>query len=296
MSLIHTLEFIAHHPMNKGHEAAALMRFFRWQIGSRILQKSVVYEWMPGVRVIIRRSEMAMTQNLYCGLCDFADMAFVLHTMTPQDLFVDVGANSGPYTLLACGAMGSRGYCFEPVPSTFHRLLDNLSINGLQSRVTALNRGLCDRETELIFTVGQDCGNHVLADNEAGKASVRVQVCTLDSVLSSESPSMLKIDVEGYETKVLDGANETLAKPSLNSIIMELNGFGRRYGFDEETILQRMRDYDFRTYLYDPFRRELRAIEGKNISDSNTLFLRDVDTIKEKLAHAPHVTVGLTEL
>jgi FkbM family methyltransferase len=295
MSLIRTLGYIANHPLNKDRKAAAILRYFRWQIGSRLLQKPILHEWLPGVRVVLRSSEKGMTQNLYCGLNDFADMAFVLHTMTPQDLFVDIGANSGAYTVLACGAMGSRGYCFEPVPSTFDRLLDNLLINKLQPRVTALNLGLADQEGEILFSRDHDAGNHILAAHETGLASICVPVRTLDSVLASESPSMMKIDVEGYETKVLEGAKETLSRPSLHSIIMELNGLGSRYGFDEEKILETMRDYGFMTYDYDPIRRKLHTLDGKKSAEGNTLFLRNTDAIQEKLARAPRMTVGATE-
>lgn len=295
MSLLRNLRHITNHPINKDHKSAAILRYFHWQIGSRILQKPVVHEWLPGVRIVIRPSELGMTQNLYCGLSDFSDMAFVLHTMTPQDLFIDIGANSGSYTVLACGFIGSRGYCFEPVPSTYGRLLDNLFINQLQSRVTALNLGLSDQEDEILFSRDHDAGNHALAEHEANLASIHVPVCTLDSVLSAESPSMIKIDVEGYETKVLAGAKETLSKPSLHSIIMELNGSGNRYGFDEGKILETMRGYGFLTYLYDPFRRKLHALGGKNNSDGNTLFIRDLDVVQEKLAQAPRMTIGQTE-
>jgi FkbM family methyltransferase len=295
MPLIRTLGFIANHPMNKNHKAAAILRFFQWQIGSRVLQKSVVHEWLPGVRVILRRGDTGMTQNLYCGLHDFHDMAYLLHIMTPQDLFIDIGANVGSYTVLACAAKGSRGYCFEPIPSTYKRLLDNLAINNLQSKVTALNLGLSDQDNELRFTSGSDTVNHILAANESSANSIAVPVRTLDSILATESPSMMKIDVEGYETKVLEGAGETLARPSMHSIIMELNGSGNRYGFDEGKILEKMRDHGFMPYGYDPFRRELRALGGKNNSYGNTLFLRNLDAIREKLAKAPRITVGQTE-
>ncbi|WP_058185359.1 FkbM family methyltransferase [Terracidiphilus gabretensis] len=295
MSLLRTLGYITDHPMNRDRKAAAILRYFHWQIGSRILGKPVMYEWLPGVRVILRQGEKGMTQNLYCGLHDFSDMAFVLHTMTPQDLFIDIGANSGAYTVLACGFIGSRGYCFEPVPSTYSRLLDNLFINQLQSRVTALNLGLSDQEEEILFSRDHDAGNHALADHETDLASIHVPVCTLDSVLSAESPSMIKIDVEGFETKVLAGAKETLSKSSLHSIIMELNGSGNRYGFDEGKILETMRDYGFLTYLYDPIRRELHALKGKNNSHGNTLFIRNADAVQEKFARAPRMTIGQTE-
>jgi FkbM family methyltransferase len=295
MSLISTLGYIANHPLNKNHKAEAVMRYFRWQIGSRILQKPVVHEWLPGVRVLVRSGETGMTQNIYCGLQEFSDMAYVLHTMTPQDLFIDVGANSGSFTVLACGAAGSRGYSFEPAPSTYSRLLDNLSLNGLQPRVTPLNLGLGDCEDEILFSTNRDTDNHILTKDEAGIPAVRVPVRTLDSILAAESPSMMKIDVQGYETKVLEGAKETLAKPSLHSVIMELHGSGARYGFDESKILEKMLGYGFMTYSYEPFSRKLQPLDGRDSSHSNTLFVRNVDAIRQKLVSAPKMTIGTTE-
>ena len=66
-------------------------------------------------------------------------------TRSPADLFVDVGANVGSYTLLACSVRGARGICFEPVPLTYQRLLDNLRLNDMTERVRAFNLGLSDR-------------------------------------------------------------------------------------------------------------------------------------------------------
>jgi FkbM family methyltransferase len=294
MSLFQTLGFIANHPLNKDHKAAAIMRFIRWQAGSRILQKPIVYEWLPGAKVVLRNGDTGMTQNLYCGLHDFHDMAYLLHMISPQDIFIDIGANVGSYTVLACGARGARGYCFEPIPSTYTRLLDNIFINNLQSKVVALNLGLSDQDDELHFTSRGDTVNHILAENESTADSVSVPVRSLDSVLSSELPTMMKIDVEGYETKVLAGAHETLSKPSLHSIIMELNGSGNRYGFDEGKILAMMGDYGFMTYDYDPIRRQLHALGGKNNSHGNTLFIRNADSLQEKLMQAPRMTIGQT--
>lgn len=294
MALLRTLEFITNHPLNKDHKAAAILRFVRWQIGSRILQTPIVYEWMPGAKVVIRRGDTGMTQNLYCGLHDFHDMAYLLHMITPEDVFIDIGANVGSYTVLACGVKRARGYCFEPIPSTYTRLLDNIFINNLQSKVTSMNLGLADEDGELHFTSRGDTVNHILAESESTADAVSVPVRTLDSILSEESPSMIKIDVEGYETKVLAGAKQTLSKPSLHSIIMELNGSGERYGFDEGKILETMRGYGFMTFDYDPIKRRLHALDGKNNNHGNTLFIRNMDFVQEKLAQAPRMKICQT--
>jgi FkbM family methyltransferase len=295
MSLISTLRFIVNHPLNTDRKANALLGFLKWQVGSRLVPGSVVMEWVAGARMIIQPGDTGMTQNVYCGLHDFEDMSYVLHVLTPQDLFVDVGANVGSYTVLACAARAARGLCFEPVPSTFRRLLDNLAINNLSSRVKSLNIGLSNQDGELRFTSDENCTNHVTVIEDDQASQVTVPTRRLDSILRDESPTMIKIDVEGYETPVLDGADAALSNSSLHSVLMELNGSGSRYGFDEEHILRRMTDYGFSTYQYHPFTRELSRLPKKS-SGNNTLFLRNENMIRERLASAPRFSVGLSEV
>lgn len=292
MSIIHTLRFIAEHPLNQQKKLTAISRFLRWQVRSRLASGPVVYRWIADTHVLVRRGDMGFTQNIYCGLQDAAEMAYVLHALSEDDLFVDIGANAGAYTVLACGVKQARGFCFEPVPSTFLRLKDNLNLNNLQSRVSAYNIGLSDSDGELLFTADENSTNHVIQHGTQSEKTLMVPVRTLDSVLQGESPAMLKIDVEGFETPVLKGASLVLANPSLHTVLMELNGLGSRYGFDEDWIADYMRAYGFLPFEYDPFSRELSKVAEKKSSDSNTIFIRGAERMAGVLKRAPRIRVG----
>jgi len=292
MPLLSTLAFIAHHPLNKGRKAQALANYFKWQIGSRLVPGQVIYKWINGSRIIIRPGETGVTGNLYCCLHDFADMGYLLHVITPDDVFVDVGANVGTYTILACAAKGAKGICFEPVPSTFERLMDNLRINNLVQRVEARNIGLSDREGDLVFTSGEDTTNHIVAGDEQASNVVQVKVLPLDAILEDVTPSLLKIDVEGFEMRVLEGARQILGKEGLHSVIMELNGSGRRYGFEDKQIINYMKDFGFSTFRYEPFARELNAVDGDDCRSGNTLFIRGERAIQTRLKQAPRILLG----
>ncbi len=295
---VRVLNGIIRHPMNRNRKMGALAGYIRWQIGIRLLGSPIVYEWLPGVRAVVRREDIGMNKNIYHGLHDVNDMAYLLHVTTPQDLFADVGANVGSYTLLACGARGARGYCFEPVPSTYVRLLDNLAINSLQSRVIPMNIGLSDSDGELHFTAHQDTINHVAAAGraEGNGSTISVPVRSLDSVFSPEQPTIMKIDVEGFEMKVIEGAGKVLSNPNLHSVFMELNGLGSRYGFDDREIVKKMLDYGFQTYEYEPFSRTLRSLNGAINTYENTLFIRNAGEMKERIASAPHISIASTEI
>src|SRR5262245_60449217 len=73
--------------------------------------------------------------NIYADLHEFADMAFILHFLRPDDLSLDVGANIGSYTLLASGVCRAKTISFEPDPQTMALLRRNIDLNGLHEYV-----------------------------------------------------------------------------------------------------------------------------------------------------------------
>ena len=283
MSIFNTLKFIINHPINKDNKLNSIIRFALWQMGSRLVTGDIVYNWVNGTKFLVRTGETGLTGNIYTGLHEFSDMAFLLHVLRPDDLFVDIGANVGSYTILASGARGAHCYAFEPIPKTYSRLIDNLSINHLENKVTSYNIGLGEKPGIISFTGEMDTMNHVISYQESTKNTIEVEVSTLDIILKDRQPAVIKIDVEGYETPVLEGALITLKKTSLHSIIMELNGSGNRYGYDENQILEMMLDHGFKTYTYNPMNRILINLKGKNISSGNTIFIREESLVLEKL-------------
>lgn len=291
MSVRQVLHFITSHPLNRHQKGRALLRFAGWQLRSRLQPGPFVYDWIGGVRFHVQRHEYALTGNIYTGLYEFHEMAFLLHALRPEDLYIDVGANVGSYTLLACGVSGARGVAFEPIPSTFKRMLANLQLNGLEEKVDCHNFGVGREEGVLLFTSDQNTTNHALAAGETSAAATEVRMVNLDSMFEGADPFLLKIDVEGFETPVLEGAMKILANPALKAVIMELNGSGSRYGFDEEAILAKMLALGFQTYGYDAFTRRLLPLEGKNADAGNTLFIRDEPLVADRLRSAVPIEV-----
>jgi len=281
---------ILRHPLNRGRPLAALTRFARWQIGSRLLGGAVAVPFAGNTRLLVARGMTGATGNLYCGLHEFEDMAFVLHALRPGDLFVDIGANVGSYTVLAAGAVGCRCVSIEPVPATFRRLKDNLALNSVLDRVDAHNVALGSGAGTVRFTADLDTVNHALATGEVADSQITVPVDTLDAVLAGRGPAVIKIDVEGFETAVIEGAPATLDSPSLRAVLLELNGSGDRYGYSDASIHERMLSLGFTAMHYDPSHRLLTGI-GQPASAGNTLYVRNAPELQLRLTQAPRFAV-----
>jgi len=93
----------------------------------------------------------------------------------------------------------------------------------------------------------------------------------------------MKIDVEGYEGEVLDGARETAARPDLVAIITENSDEGVKYGEGIQSVSSFMSEHGFTAATYDPWRRDITA---KHKRSDNTLYLRDIERVKRRVAEA----------
>ena len=276
-------KFLLSHPLTSECKMQTLARFLRWQVSSRIALGSVAVRYVDETRLLVKPGMTGATMNVYAGLDEFEDMAFVLHILRSDDLFVDVGANIGSYTVLSGGAVGAKCISIEPIPGTFSHLMDNINLNCLVNKVTAMNIGVGRKNGCLSFTAGLDTVNHVATEANPVGEIVSVPVRILDDVLRDANPLLIKIDVEGYETNVIEGASRVLSNPSLLSVLLELNGSGHRYGFDEGQLHKVMLDYGFGTFRYLPFGRALVPLNGKNQESGNTLYLRNLDKINERI-------------
>lgn len=133
--------------------------------------------------------------------------------------FLDVGANVGQVTLHASRLVGPEGrvIAFEPTPFNLGRLNANLKLNHVQN-VTVEELGLGDRAGSFLIS-NVDEGNQgmnriVQQSSDAGRTTT-IRVTTLDAYVNEHNLAkidMIKIDVEGFELKMLNGAKATLEK------------------------------------------------------------------------------------
>ncbi len=285
-------QYINSHPLAGRHRFKAYYRFFSWQISQFIYPHEVVVSFLDKVKLVVKKGLTGATGNIYTGLHEFTDMGFLLHFLRKEDLFFDIGANVGSYTILASGYKGVRTVSFEPVPSTFEWLKKNIAVNSLHDNVKALNIGIGSSKSVLYFTKSYDTVNHVVTDPAQKDMNevIKVPVEDFDSIAGREGiPHLVKIDVEGFETEVLNGMSQSLQSQNLKAIIIELNGSGERYGFDEKLIHEKLLKNGFQPYQYDPFKRSLDLLQ--HFGTHNTIYVKDLAFVKSRVETADKVSI-----
>jgi FkbM family methyltransferase len=146
------------------------------------------------------------------------------------DVFVDVGANIGKYSITLSGIAG-RVVSVEADPDNYERLRQNIELNGIDN-VTAVKMVAWDKSEILRFHPGEFSGagtaKEDLPDREYVKDSIEVRAESMDARLRSLGVSTvdwIKIDVEGAEYEVLKGLEETLRthRPRIVAELMKSN-------------------------------------------------------------------------
>lgn len=149
------------------------------------------------------------------GTCEW-----IASRVGPGDVFYDIGANIGVYTVLAARRVGPSGkvFAFEPHSATFARLLETISINGLSGIVTACNCALHEQQGFFPFSyfspetgTSQSQLNARASVPEGSISSAVVELkfsVSLDSLIATGSfapADHVKIDVDGNELMILKG-------------------------------------------------------------------------------------------
>lgn len=159
-----------------------------------------------------------------------------LERLAPGMCVFDIGAHIGLYALAAAKRIGTTGkvFAFEPSPASAHILEHHLVLNGYQDRVEIVRSAVTDTVGVLSFFVR---GHSMCASLARGNLSrcttatrsrvqeIRVPSLTLDSFCTSRSiaPSIMKIDVEGGELRVLKGARSLLLQDHDVAMICEIH-------------------------------------------------------------------------
>jgi FkbM family methyltransferase len=271
------------HPVGRKTPVRTMARILAWQVKSRMAAGPFVEPWIGDSRLVVERSMVGATGNLYFGLHEFSDMGFLLHVLRPGDLFLDVGANIGSFTILAAKVCGAECWAFEPSCATLKALEANIAANAVDGHVHIHRYALGAKEGIVHFT--RDLGPMNGVATEASSNTDEVSIKRLDDVIGDAAPIMMKIDVEGHEPALFDGAMKALALPSLCAIEVETV---------TDPMAAQLSALGYHRRYYDPFTRALTVVPGSS-HGNNLLFIRNEDMVRERLASAPSLRfMGVT--
>lgn len=237
ISAFDRLSWLTSHPVFRERPLGVAAKVLKWE-WHRKRGKPVELP-LNGLRVKARPSDGM--GRLLCYFGEQADdlFAFIVRFLRPGMTYVDVGANIGAHAILGATCVSDTGrvLAFEADPQTHTLLLENLSANNIRN-TQAYQQCLSDRPSLVQFNVNRDSAKSSIVN--AGTSALLLQADTLDNLLpSGAGVDLLKIDVEGADYLVLQGAKGIFERAPPSVVVVEttanaseITGFLSQHGYD----------------------------------------------------------------
>ena len=168
----------------------------------------------------------------------------------PSDVFLDIGSNLGVFAVFV-GSVIEEGavVAVEPVPATADKLRRNLARNGIDA--TVANVAFAAEAGEVRMTVPDAHGSSAVESGETESEVVTVESVPGDEHLEARdlpTPTVVKMDVEGYEHAALNGLEQTLGSPDCRLVYCEVHpGHASKYGIDSGNVEAILGSHGFET-------------------------------------------------
>lgn len=169
--------------------------------------------------LILNVDEWIQQHIFFFGVYDVAGINFIKRTLKPDDVFIDIGANIGTYSIAASGCLdkdkGGTIYSFEPVSGVYKRLMENIELNEIDNIFSKKLAIFDEHKTiELYLSSNENLGMSSIFhhDTESGEVE-SVNAVKLDDFMSENNirkVNLIKIDIEGAEIFALNGMVNTL--------------------------------------------------------------------------------------
>lgn len=224
---LHSFLTILKHPMNRRNKLNAAGRILWWKVNQLFFHMPAIVTFNNNKMQFICPSASSYgSLVVYCNLPEYPEMVFLEKMLKSNSIFIDVGANIGVYTILAAAKIKKgRIYSFEPIPSVFNILYQNIRINNLNDRVTVIEKVVSDKNGHEKFVI-QDISEYSHISSNQTSKSVLMPAVKLDDFCLKEKINFIdvvKIDVEGEELKVLRGLENYLKSGKIRVLIIEFN-------------------------------------------------------------------------
>jgi FkbM family methyltransferase len=219
-------------------EHAGRLRLLRWLKGVLGVSK-VLDEVTPGVVMELDDADFVQREILFRGGYELATLQLFDRLLAGARGFLDIGGHHGQYTLRAARALAARNgrvFTFEPTPANAAALLRNATLSGLDN-IDLCTVALSDSPgiLRMVQPVATNTGGSRLATTAAPAldgGTILVAVRPFEDVAALVPPEafdLVKIDVEGYEARVLASLFSTSA-PRPRQILLEYIPSGFDYG------------------------------------------------------------------
>lgn len=249
---IKSLKGVLNHPNNTNSTIRTIVRIIWWKINQSIFKFPAIIEISEGVRCICYPDNSYGGLVVYTKLPEYYDMKFMIKIINKNDIFVDVGAGIGDYSIIAASIIDKgKVYAFEPDQRARKIFIENITLNKMKNKIQVEGQIVSDKEGHEYFKSEKQSEISHISLSDRGTS---IKSLTLDKYLKKyniKRIKLIKIDVEGAELKVLKGLENIITTHAIDSLIVEVNKNSKKYGFSRNDLINFFESHDYEIFYYD---------------------------------------------
>ena len=279
---------VVRHPGNRHRRVRAALRLVWWQLHKRLIKRPAVVAVGVARRFKVVCDSPFSSMVVYNGLPEWDEMKFLLRVLRPSDGFIDIGANVGFYTVLASTVVTAGPlFAFEANPRNLEVLRDQVKLNEL-ANAEVFGTALGNSTGELsFFDSGRETGS-IASDCDPSAKLITVPCCRLDDCLAGRTlPDCVvaKMDVEGCETLVLEGATALMQSGCIAVWLFELNEAAlQKHGGSGDKLIEIFSKHGYSILYWDEERQRLGTRgDGCDTNRENYVACRDGEALRSRL-------------
>lgn len=247
-------------PDFKDNFLKAIFKRLSWRLKWLFGRDPYIIPFMENLKINLPKTGPA-SLIYYQGVSEPNTADFVQRFLREGMTLVDIGAHIGEYTLIAAKSVGSLGqvHAFEPQEQMFPFLKKNVELNKL-NWVTVNRSAVSEKSGEVEFEIFDEPAVSSIRkekqiDIDKNAKFVRVSTTSLDSYWSDRSHrlDLVKVDVEGAEKLVFEGAKELMTLPATKAptwIFEYAPSSYSMFNYQADDLLNMLRNYGYQIYQY----------------------------------------------
>lgn len=207
------------------------------------------------------------------GYWEYYETLLLLKHLKRGDVFLDIGANIGYYSLIGaqCVGEGGRVIAFEPEANNFQLLEKNRTLNGFDALIDAHQVALSNtNSSSTLYLSNDNYGDHRSFPGQTHQRKETVKTLVGDHLISDEHPvNFIKVDTQGAEYHVLSGLRKTITNNRAHlKMIVEFCPFGLRHsGASGTQLLALLDEFEFSYHIIDHHRDHLLPIDSQSLQE-----------------------------
>ena len=263
-----------------------------WDAAIRKGETKVLKELPEGLKFLCS-SDSILDKMVFTNEFENDEILFLNRFLKSGDRFIDIGANSGLFTIYAAKAVGDKGqvFAFEPTDTTYKKLCENIELNKFSNIVT-YKLAISSKNEDLDFyslSEGFDAWNSLAKPIIKKKYTVvnvkTVQIDKFDEIgIDFNNSVLVKIDIEGWELKAIKGGVNCLKNENSPALMIEFaDEHARNTGGSCRELYAFLESLDYKLFKYDKVKNKLIHAPNQDYYYENIIATKKIDFVNERL-------------